>query len=86
MERKITKLKLKFIDDQQYENAAFAREIEKEVPFVDEVEEFNNVMGKNWQNRKTPTINKKDAQFVVDFIQEELLNYVLNNKVNLVTT
>ena len=42
------------------------------VPFIDEVEEFNNVMGKGWQNRTTPTIDKKDAQFVVDFIQEEL--------------
>jgi len=42
------------------------------VPFVSEVEEFNSVMGKEWQNRTTPTINKADAQFVVDFIQEEL--------------
>ena len=33
------------------------------VPFIDEVEEFNNVMGKGWQNRTTPTIDKKDAQF-----------------------
>ncbi len=42
------------------------------VPFIDEVEEFNNTMGKGWQNRTEPTIDKKDAQFVVDFIQEEL--------------
>ena len=42
------------------------------VPFVDEVEEFNEVMGKSYQNRTTPTINPKDAQFVIDFIQEEL--------------
>jgi hypothetical protein len=42
------------------------------VPFVDEVEHFNNVMGKGWQNRTTPTIDLKDAQFVIDFIQEEL--------------
>jgi len=42
------------------------------VPFVDEVEEFNEVMGKGYQNRTTPTINPKDAQFVIDFIQEEL--------------
>ena len=42
------------------------------VPFVSEVEQFNTVMGKDWQNRTTPTINKADAQFVVDFIQEEL--------------
>lgn len=44
----------------------------KSVPFVDEVEEFNTLMGKEWQNRKIPTINKEDAQFVIDFIQEEL--------------
>jgi len=42
------------------------------VPFVNEVEEFNEVMGKGYQNRTTPTINPKDAQFVIDFIQEEL--------------
>ena len=42
------------------------------VPFVSEVEEFNVVMGKDWQNRSTPTINKKDAEFVINFIQEEL--------------
>ena len=42
------------------------------VPFVDEVEEFNEVMGKSYQNRTIPTINPKDAQFVIDFIQEEL--------------
>jgi hypothetical protein len=72
MERKITKLKNQLISEQQYENASFARDIEKEVPFVDEVEEFNITMGKVWQNRTEPTINKKDAQFVVDFIQEEL--------------
>jgi predicted HAD superfamily Cof-like phosphohydrolase len=29
-------------------------------------------MGKSYQNRTTPTINPKDAQFVIDFIQEEL--------------
>ena len=42
------------------------------VPFVDEVEEFNSTMGKGWQNRTEPTIDKKDAEFVVNFIQEEL--------------
>jgi NTP pyrophosphatase (non-canonical NTP hydrolase) len=42
------------------------------VPFITEVEEFNTVMGKDWQNRSTPTINKKDAEFVINFIQEEL--------------
>ncbi len=49
-----------------------AKTIKPYVPFVTEVEEFNSVMGKEWQNRTTPTINKADAQFVVDFIQEEL--------------
>ncbi len=44
----------------------------KKVPFVDEVEEFNGVMGKSYQNRTTPTINLKDADFVINFIQEEL--------------
>ena len=42
------------------------------IPFITEVEEFNEVMGKSYQNRTTPTINPKDAQFVIDFIQEEL--------------
>ena len=42
------------------------------VPFVDEVEEFNEVMGKSYQNRTTPTIDPKDADFVINFIQEEL--------------
>ena len=42
------------------------------VPFITEVEEFNTVMGKEWQNRTTPTIDKKDAEFVINFIQEEL--------------
>ena len=42
------------------------------VPFVSEVEEFNTVMGKGWQNRSVPTIDKKDAEFVINFIQEEL--------------
>jgi hypothetical protein len=42
------------------------------VPFVGEVETFNKLMGKDWQNRSTPTINLKDARFVVDFIKEEL--------------
>jgi len=45
---------------------------ENYVPFVSEVEEFNEVMGKDWQNRTTPTIDHKDAQFVIDFITEEL--------------
>jgi predicted HAD superfamily Cof-like phosphohydrolase len=46
--------------------------MKNKVPFIDEVEEFNEVMGKSWQNRTTPTIDPKDAQFVIDFIEEEL--------------
>jgi len=45
---------------------------ERAVPFIDEVETFNKLMGKSYQNRTTPTIDLKDAQFVIDFIQEEL--------------
>jgi predicted HAD superfamily Cof-like phosphohydrolase len=44
----------------------------KYVPFISEVEEFNDMMGKSYQNRITPTIEAADAQFVVDFISEEL--------------
>jgi predicted HAD superfamily Cof-like phosphohydrolase len=47
-------------------------EKEKYVPFISEVETFNELMGKGWQNRTTPTIDPKDAQFVIDFITEEL--------------
>ena len=46
--------------------------MKNKIPFISEVEEFNEVMGKSYQNRTTPTINPKDAQFVIDFIQEEL--------------
>ena len=42
------------------------------VPFVSEVEEFNATMGKDWQNRTEPHIDKADADFVINFIQEEL--------------
>ena len=42
------------------------------VPFVSEVEEFNVVMGMDLQNRSTPTIDNKDAEFVINFIQEAL--------------
>lgn len=45
---------------------------EKYIPFISEVETFNIVMGKEWQNRNVPTINKADAEFVINFIQEEL--------------
>jgi len=44
------------------------------VPFVDEVEEFNATMGK--PNNYVPTIpEKKEWQFVYDFILEELEEY-----------
>ena len=46
--------------------------MKNKIPFISEVEEFNEVMGKSYQNRTTPTINPKDAQFVIDFIEEEL--------------
>ena len=44
------------------------------VPFVDEVERFNETFGK--PNNYEPTIpEKKEWQFVYDFIQEELEEY-----------
>lgn len=44
------------------------------VPFVDEVEHFNNVMGK--PNNYTPLIpEEKEWKFVYDFILEELNEY-----------
>ena len=55
--------------EQQDKNREY---MNKQVPFVDEVQQFNEVMGKDWQNRTTPTINKEDADFVVNFIKEEL--------------
>ena len=45
-----------------------------EVPFVDEVQEFNDMMGK--PNNYKPIIGeKKEWQFVYDFILEELEEY-----------
>jgi hypothetical protein len=57
-------------------------EVKNSVAFIDEVEYFNKVMGKEWQNRNTPTINKDDADFVINFIQEELneLKEAVENK------
>ena len=44
------------------------------VPFVDEVQEFNDMMGK--PNNYEPTVGeKKEWQFVYDFILEELEEY-----------
>ena len=44
------------------------------VPFVSEVEQFNELMNK--PNNYEPTIpGKKDWQFVIDFVKEELEEY-----------
>ena len=44
------------------------------VPFVSEVEQFNKLMNK--PNNYEPTIpGKKDLQFVIDFVKEELEEY-----------
>tara|TARA_R110000824_G_scaffold85653_1_gene212676 strand:- start:230 stop:763 length:534 start_codon:yes stop_codon:yes gene_type:complete len=44
------------------------------VPFINEVQEFNDTFGK--PNNYEPTIgNKKEWMFVYDFIQEELAEY-----------
>jgi predicted HAD superfamily Cof-like phosphohydrolase len=58
------------------------KEIKNSVAFIDDVEVFNSLMGKEWQNRSTPTIDPKDAQFVIDFIAEELdeLKEAVENK------
>jgi predicted HAD superfamily Cof-like phosphohydrolase len=46
----------------------------KDVPFVDEVEEFNSLMGKI--NNYEPTIpEKKEWEFVYNFVLEELEEY-----------
>ena len=52
----------------------FDFEVQTDVPFVNEVEEFNRTFGK--PNNYKPTIpNKKEWMFVYDFIQEELAEY-----------
>jgi len=76
--QKVEDLKVKMINSQQYENTALVRELEKliikSVPFVDEVEEFNALMGK--PNNYEPTIPSKDEwMFVYNFILEELEEY-----------
>ena len=76
--QKITVLKSNMIESMQYENAALARELEKliitSVPFIDEVEEFNALMGK--PNNYEPTIpERKEWEFVYNFILEELEEY-----------
>lgn len=76
--QKVVALKSNMIESMQYENAALVREIEKliitSVPFIDEVEEFNAVMGK--PNNYEPTIpERKEWEFVYNFILEELEEY-----------
>jgi predicted HAD superfamily Cof-like phosphohydrolase len=76
--QKVKDLKINLIDSMQYENAALVREVEKSltksVPFIDEVEEFNAVMGK--PNNYEPTIpERKEWEFVYNFILEELEEY-----------
>ena len=76
--QKVGDLKFKLIKEMQYENAALMRDIEKQletsVPFIDEVEEFNAVMGK--PNNYEPTIpERKEWEFVYNFILEELEEY-----------
>ena len=52
----------------------FKENIKADVPFVNEVETFNHTFGK--PNNYKPTIpNKKEWQFVYDFILEELEEY-----------
>jgi len=42
--------------------------------YIEQVEHFNEVFGK--LNNKVPTIvNRKEAQFIYDFIKEELDEY-----------
>jgi len=50
--------------------------VSKYSPFISEVEEFNNMMGKGDSNNTSPTIPKKEEwQFIVNFIKEELDEY-----------
>ena len=60
---------LELFDDVEYEGGLSPKYWQ--VPFVDEVEEFNATFGK--PNNYEPTIGaKKEWQFVYDFILEEL--------------
>ena len=59
-------------DDVEYEGDLGPKYYQ--VPFVDEVQEFNDTMGK--PNNYKPTVGSKDEwMFVYDFIQEELAEY-----------
>ena len=63
---------LELFDDVEYEGGLSSKYYQ--VPFVDEVQEFNDTFGK--PNNYEPTIGeKKEWQFVYDFILEELEEY-----------
>jgi predicted HAD superfamily Cof-like phosphohydrolase len=63
---------LELFDDVEYEGDLNSKYWK--VPFVDEVQEFNDTFGK--PNNYEPTIGeKKEWMFVYDFIQEELAEY-----------
>ena len=63
---------LELFDDVEYEGGLSPKYWD--VPFVDEVQEFNEMMGK--PNRYEPTIGTpNDWKFVYDFILEELEEY-----------
>jgi hypothetical protein len=67
-----TEKQLELFDDVEYEGDLNSKYWK--VPFVDEVQEFNDTFGK--PNNYTPTIGeKKEWQFVYDFILEELEEY-----------
>jgi hypothetical protein len=50
--------------------------IKNYIPFISEVEIFNETMGKSDSNKKSPTLaTKADQDFVYNFILEELTEY-----------
>ena len=62
------------IEELSFRNAELTKLRNSSVPFVDEVEEFNTVMGK--PNNYEPTIpERKEWEFVYNFILEELEEY-----------
>ena len=62
------------IEELGFRNAELIKLRKSSVPFIDEVEEFNAVMGK--PNNYEPTIpERKEWEFVYDFILEELEEY-----------
>jgi hypothetical protein len=62
------------IEELGFRNAELIKLRKSSVPFIDEVEEFNTVMGK--PNNYEPTIpERKEWEFVYNFILEELEEY-----------